>query len=312
MHAEQKNVSLDIITSRKTPDIAVVATIGFKCGDQSLKCLKTNHPASLIKGAESAALAFAVFECVRDKLVGSPQAMASSKVSSVCCSASHGSFTICWNTKGTISAVRSTVAKVASCFAPWKQFSRYSDNIKFLGGKPDRGVFNRQASDFAAAIQKSVNFCVVGKLGKHTPAHLKKVISSAIAKIPKQVAAKPLTLPPAHPEAKCEYPTVAASGLNAILTAEYVRSNSNGMSVDVCPGKIVVFSKSWESKRRQLADKKRISKHIEQKYSKLKDDLHGVLAYLVATKCDGTGAAIKQASKVSPADITKRILSVLK
>jgi hypothetical protein len=313
MESKSKNITVCVIKSRKAPDVAVVMTIEFSCGDFGMQKLKANNPPQdLYKGAESAALAFSIFECVRDKLVGSPLALAQSKVSSVCCGTSSGTFTICWNTKGTISSVRSTIVKVVSCLAPWKQYARYSDNIRLLRGSPDRGEFNKQASDFAAALKKNIFFDVVGKLGAHTKAHLNVILAKAHAKMPAQSASKPLKAPTAHPVAEFDYPSVSVKGFNAILAAEYIRSNSGGMGVMKCPDKIYVLNKAWESKKKQLAKKARVSTYVAQKYSKLKTDMSSVLAYLVASKCSGDHSSIKMAAKSTASDITKRICETLK
>lgn len=308
MEAKSKNISISVVQSLKVPDVAIVLTIGYKTGEHGLKSLLNNTPTELFKGAESAALAFAIFEAVRDKLVGSPLAVAQSKVSSICCG---GGFTICWNTKGTISSVRSTIVKVAGCLAPSKQYSRYADNIKFLGGSADRGIFNTEAAIFATCL-KDIHFSVVGKLGKFDVSHLKLIVEKASERIPPYEAAKPQTAVPSHPEHELNFPSISGSGFSAILTSEYIRSNSGGMGVGTTHGKIYIYNKSWASKQKQLADKDRINTYVDQKYKKLKAEMSGVVAYVIATKCSGDKTSIALASKSTPADIAKRIYDTLK
>jgi hypothetical protein len=303
---ETKNVSLNVVDARKAPGVAVVMTIKYSCG--SIAHLRSNSPPdALYAGAESAALAFSIFECIRDALVGTPVALAQSKVSSVCCSSSDKTFSVCWHTKGTVSAVRATVAKVVKCLAPWKQYTRYSDNIRFMQGMPDRAVFNRVAADFSDALDK-IQIDVVGKM-RYTTDHLKAIATAAHQKLPKQEKMKPASAPLAHPAEDIGFPFVEVKGLSATLTAEYIRSTSGGMGVAQWPTRLYVLNKGWEAKRRQLADKKRITAYVEQKYAKLKDDMGPTVAFLVATKC-GHGD-IKSAAKATKADIIKRIHETL-
>lgn len=307
MTVKQKNVTVQVIDVKKAPDVAVALSVDFACGSWGMKSLMANRPGQPVDGIESAALAFALVECIKDKLMGNPVAQAKSKVSSVKCSS--GKFTVCWNTKGAISSVRSTAVMVASCLAPAKQYARYSDNIKLLGGKPDKAVFGKVVNDFSAAIKKAVNIVIVGKMGKYSDDHLKDIASKVVAKIP-ATAKLPQAAVPKHPAAEIDFPFFAAKGLTAFVAADYVASNSGGMGVSTYPTKVHVLNKSWEAKRKQIANKKRVSTFVDQRYKKLGDQMSGILAYMVAVR-GGEHATILAASKSSPSDVGKRILDAL-
>lgn len=305
---KHKNVAVDVIDVKKAPDVVVTMSVDYSFDAWSMKKLSANQPGPLVAGADSSALAFALVECVKEKLIGNPVAQARSKVSSVRCGTS-GKFVVCWNTKGAISSVRATSMMAASCLAPAKQYTRYSDNIKLFGGKPDKAAFGKAANDFAAALKKSLHVTVTGRMGKYTADHLSQVAEKVHSKIPEH-AKLPQAKPTAHPAAAVDFPFFAAKGLTAYLASEYVAGNSGGMGVSMYNGKVYVLNKSWEAKRKQISDKKRIDTFVNQRYKKLGDQMAGILAYMVAAKCGGH-ADISAASKSSPSDVGKRIHGAL-
>ena len=76
--------------------------------------------------------------------------------------------------------------------------------------------------------------------------------------------------------------------------------------------KIYVYSKSWDSKKKQITSGSRIKDYVNQKFKKLGDNLGGVLAYVVATQCQGGYDTIKAASKISPEAVASKLKATLK
>jgi hypothetical protein len=319
MEAKLKNVELCVGPCKKLPDIAVIMGIQYKCDKHCLSKLQANsNCGELYDGAESAARGFALYEVIRDKFIGSPLELSRTRVSRVSCNALNGKFLISWNTQGTASMLRKTVGLALSTLNPPKLFAKYAENMKLLGGKSDRKVFNMWASDMIKAINKSVKFAVAGKI-KTTVPKLKELLSKVVKKQPKMDASavKDMSKPAKHSEYKTDFPTVKVSGIAAVATADYIRNQSGGMGVDVYTDKIIVSNQSWTTKQKSLRKADRVKNYVRQKYEKLDTPKYKafacVLAYLSITQgfadCCTVSKLIK--SKPSPSSMVELIKKAL-
>lgn len=317
MEVKSKNIELHVLPCKKLPDIAVMMGIPYSCDKHCLTKLQNNIKCDeLHEGAESAAMGFALFEFIRDKFVGSPLELSKSRVSRVSCNALNGKFLVSWNTQGTGSILRKTMGLALSTLNPVKLFSKYAENMKMLGCKVDRKVFNSCASDMVKAIKKSVKFVAVGKINTDR-SKLSDIVSKAAGKMPKIdiPAAKDISKPVKRAPFKTEYPTIKVSGIAAVAVADYVRGQSGGMGVDVYTDMIVVSNDSWNSKKKALKSADRVKKYVQQKYEKLAKNkiFHCMLAYLAITQdfadCCTVAKIIK--SKPSPASMIEDIKKAL-
>lgn len=299
MEAKHKNLTLTVGMCKKVPDIAVLMGFHYDCSKINLINLKSNNPPEvLLTGAEGSALGYALFEAVRDKFIGSPLELSRSRVSRVDCDSINGKFLISWNTQGSVSMLRKTIGLALSTLDPAKLYSKYAENIKLLGGKNDRDVFNSLATEMIDAIKKDVKIAVVGKI-KVDIAHLKDILNKVDKKQPKQTSVPKGTKPQNHDECPCEYPHVKVSGIAAIVVADYIKSKSGGYGVDVYDGKVVVYNNSWETKKKSLQGS-RIKDYVKQKYEKLKGDFAFILAYLAITQGYADCCTISQIIKTTP------------
>lgn len=288
MIVSEKQLTLAVAISKKTPDIIIAVTIPVSgIADCCIKRLKFNcaEAPMLMKGSEDAALAYALFETIRDKLMGSGLEIFKNKVSNITCNSFNNSFTITWNTQGTGTSLRKTCGIVLSCLNTSKLFTKYSENIKFLsnkGGKKEE--FNFVSKIFAEAIKKSINITVVGKINTDT-SKLKDIISVLVSKVATIdiASAKEIMAPPKHGPEVIEkpYPVIACKGVSMAIVADYIRNNSNGMSVSIVDEGVMIYNYGWESKYKQLNDKTRIKDYINKKYKKLeeKEELSAIFAY---------------------------------
>ena len=305
MEASLKNVDIIVGECRKMPDIAILMGIHYDCCKTSLMSLKTNNPPSeMIKGSEGAAVGYALFEVIRDKLVGSPLELIRSRVSRISCDSLNGKFLISWNTQGSFTTLRKTIGLVLSTFDPMKLYSKYAENMKLLGGKNDRDVFNSKANEMISAIKKNVKFVVCGKI-KVDAAKLKELLAQVEKKMPDMdtPAAKEMEKPPAHPDHKCEYPHIKVSGIALVAIADYIRSKSGGMGIEIIDDGITVYNHSWKTKQSALSKSDRIKDYVRQKYEKLGDDFPCVFAYMAITQgyadCHTVTQIIKKMPKAS-------------
>jgi hypothetical protein len=318
MEVRNKNLSICVGVSKRVPDIAVSITIPASgISDQCLKELICNCAGDkeLREGSEMAALVYAIFEQIRDKLVGSALELSKSRVSNVSCSAIHNNFVIRWNCQGTGSSLRKTCGLAASCMNPAKLFSKYSENIKFLSGKTgSREHFNYCAKKIAESIKKGVTIAAVGKinLDKDKLGEILKVVGS---KFPDIEVPKEIETPPKHEgHVQVHYPLVKASGFAAACVADYIRSNSAGMGVQVVNSGVVVYNQSWETKHKQLREDRRIKDYVLKKYERLGAEFPALFAYFATTQgyADGETVAKIIKSKPKPAELVALIKAALK
>lgn len=322
MIVKLKQISLTVGQTRKVADIVVSISIPFKgvC-DKCLNRLKSScgPPEELMGGSEEAALAFALYETIRDKLSGSPLEIMKNRCTNINVANISGNLVISFHTAGTGSSLRKASGLVLSCLNPIKLFAKYSENIKFLSGKGgNREEFNFVSKKLAEGIKKSISITAVGKINTDTT-KLKDIVAVLANKLSDvEIAPTKDTKPPAKkstPQDGNAYPIVKCSGLDAAVISDYIRNNSNGMAVSITDAGVVIYNQSWESKRKQLKDSKRIKDYVAKKYGKLedKDELSAIFAYFsisegyidsdIANKC--IASKLKSTTIV---DLLKKVL----
>lgn len=318
MKVKKDNISLTVGTSKKPADIIVSLSIPFKgVANCCFKKLKNSchDELGLMNGSEHAAVAYALYEHIRDKLAGSGLELFKNKVSNVDCNIIGDTITITWKTQGTGTSLRKTTGVVLSCLNPTKLFTKYSENIRFLSGKGgNKEEFNFVAKLLSESINKDINIVAVGKINTDTK-KLEDIIDVIYQKLPE------IEMPPAKectaPAKKAmgeqyTYPIIASKGLESAIVADYIRNNSGGMSVGIIDDGVVIYNKQWETKHNQLKDSKRIKDYIEKKYGKLedKDELSPIFAYFSLSQgfCNSIVAAQIIASKLK----TEKLVELLK
>jgi hypothetical protein len=305
MEAKLKNVEMVVGSSKKLPDIAIIAGISFKVNKHCLEKLQCHESSEkLYTGVESACIAYALLELVKEKMIGSPLEISKTRVSTVRCNALNGKFMVSWNTQGSFSMLRKTVGVFLSCLVPHKLYSKYAENCKLIGCKADRSVFNKLANDMSSAITKGVKITACGKI-KITAPKLKDLLSKVVKKCPNQEQVKDTSTPPKHVDFSSDMPFVKASGIDAIVVADYISAKSGGMAVCVYDDKVYVYNKSWATKRNALKKATRINDYVRQKYTALKDEFPCVLAYMAITRnytdCCSVTKIVKSKPKSSDA-----------
>lgn len=313
MSFNKKNIRLQILPFAKVHNLSVSVSIPYNCSDHALDELMINNPGCHTKdsdkcviysGSEEASVAYALFELVREKLMGSPLEISRCKVDHVECQAHNGNLVIAWNTQGNQSSLRKTIGVVLKCLQPNALFSRYSDNLKLLGGKPNRECFNHCANKMIDAIEKNIHFIAVGKIKLKNTADkqmMQKSFDTACKKYVKSSKSKDVHAPEKHSEYQTSYSKLSCDdGSSAIVVGEYIRANSNGMGVKICGKYVYVYSNSWGSKRDSLKDKSRISSYVSAKYSKLGDFAGLYLAYMANSQALGIALSISKLEKINP------------
>jgi hypothetical protein len=295
-----KNIELTVGPCKKVPDVAVVLGIHFDVCHASLFKLHESFSYDNMKGnkvytgSEKAAIAYALYTTVRDKMVGSPLELAKSRVSRIEFDAQEGKFMLSWNTQGSISMLRKTIGIALSAMNPHKLYARYTTNCKNLGCKADRDIFNYVANEMADAIKKGIKIAAVGKI-KVDAAKIKDLLTKVDKKLPKTSNVKNITKPPVHDKFIHDFPVVKVSGITSIAVEDYIRSQ--GMGTASLGNEIIVYNKSFDTKKNTFKTADRIKTYVKQKYEKLGSDFACVFAYLSITQlyctCCSATAIIK-------------------
>lgn len=300
MEASLKNLELNVAMCKKMPDVAVIMGTHFKAHQACLHKLKSNNKSDVLyTGVESACMGFALYEAVRDKMIGSPLEVARSGVSHVSCNSLNGKFLLTWNTQGSMSKLRKTIGLALSCMAPHKLYSKYAENCKLMGCPSDRRVFNKLANEMSDAIKKGVKICVIGKIKLDT-VKMKDILAKTAKKLPAPSHEKDVATIPKHEEFVVGYPHVKSSGIAAVAVADYILSKSGGMSVCVSDGKVVVYNKSWPTKQNALKKTARINDYVRQKYEKLNKEFSCIFGYLAITRGLADCCTVSKIIKTNP------------
>jgi len=303
-NAKEKQIQLDVVVLPKVHNLSVSITVPFLASSESITLLLGNNPcenddgrcSTLHRGAEEAALAFALYRAIKEKLMGSPLEVARCKVDHVSCAAHENNFVISWNTQGTGSALRKTIGVVLKALQPNALFSKYGYNMKILGGKTDRAEFNYLANKMIEGITKSIHFVAIGKIKADSDfSSLLKTAANKYVASSKSPASE-CTAPAKHPEYKQDFPKVNCSdGVAAIIVADYI--HHQGFGIRICGKSITIYSGAWNSKRDALKKKDRIGAYVGSKYSKLKDHAGLFLAYMANSTSMGSGSAVLGTTK---------------
>lgn len=313
--ATKKGVGVHVTVTKAVPDICVVMDIPLKVSWCTLNCLKSNDSLEGVSPGhvEKTALAYAVFECIREKLAGSPLETSKSKISSIRCSSTNKCFLVGWNSQGSLSVMRKNCAIALSCLAPHKLYSKYADNMKVLGVPADKGAFNSAVAEMAKAIKNRVSFVVVGRI-KIDNESLGKAMDVIIKKLPEQkVPAASQQKPMLSGEATdSPYPSMDVTGAAGYLTADYINSKANGMAAAFTGSKVIVYSRSWESKRNALLKDSILNSYIDLKFKRLKDKMSGVVMYHYGSRYCADAEALKKLGKLSAGDIKSMIKKTMK
>lgn len=277
-----KNIEITVGISKKVSDIAVICGLDYYVDKRCLSMLTSNHSCDKVyDGAESAAMGYALFETIRDKMSGSPLELARSKVSQISCDSIDEKFVITFNTQGSISALRKNIGIILSSLAVHKLFTKYSENIKMLKGKADRLEFNHYANELSDSIKKSIKFAVIGRI-KTTKEKVVEMLDKVQTKLQMSDHEKG-SKPEKHDVMIQEFPEIKTSGITAIVVADYILSKSGGMGVTV-DNVIIVHNKLWETKKKSLESADRIKDYVHQKYEKLDTDFALVIGYSAITR----------------------------
>jgi hypothetical protein len=309
MEYKSGNIKLTVVASKFAPAAAV--SLSFNAPDLNwhvLQKLKQEKPcgcATLAAYSEYTAVVYSIYDDIRDRLIGTPDAQAKSKVSSIQCGFVNKDFIISYVCQSSITAIRKSIGLAVARTAPQKQFPRYSKYIRLLGGKPNRAEFMYCAK----RISKNLNICtfVVAKINT-SPEKEKAMLEVISNKMPDLDGIEAGTQPASEniPRGKTEFSELKTNGYDSLFILDYLDSiNVPALGSDTG---IIIFDKKWTAAKRESVDR-----FVDSRFGKLNDKLTPMALYSATSRALLNCPAIKNllSAKLSPADIKKIIKSSL-
>lgn len=294
----------------QTPSVAAAVSISFSAPKLNwfvLQKLKAEKPCacdSLAPMSEYTALVYSVFDAVRDKLIGSPDAQMKSKTTCVSVGYCHGNFIISLVCQPSITGVRKSLGLALSKMDPSKLYPRYQKYMRLLGGKPNRDEFEHCVG--MLEINPNVLFC--GKM-KITKDKLKAIQTVVEKKLPAGSKVGKGSKPESFSRTMgvTEYPTASADGTSSMFVLDFLDSINVPALFD---GKsVVIYSKN---KLPITSDK--IDRYTSSTFGKLKDKTNQVVIFSATARgilCFGHLKSL-EGEKLTPSSIASMIKKSLK
>lgn len=247
-----------------------------KMGAGGQDCGSTCFPA----GTEEAAVCYSLYLMVNQILCGDPLAISKSKVSSVTCCGHNGLFSINWNVKGTVSAVRKSVGLALRVLNPAKMYAVYSRVLREVGGTPKKESFAYVANEATDAVKSSLTVGVVGNINID-----KEKLDGMLEVLKKKHNVSAVTgsktKPSDHTECDhANYAEVKTSGWASAVVSDYLRFKVRGLNPTLCDKHLLLPMKQsmYETLAKKVKDGVKV--YVASKYTKLEDNLGVVFGYM--------------------------------
>jgi hypothetical protein len=284
MEITKGSVSAFLVNNKLLPNASVVVSFKSQCNWFVLQKLMRGQPCSCLElafASENTAIAYSIYEVIKEKLIGSPLEQSKSNVSSMTCDYQNGEFVMTMSCPNNITTIKKNMLLVASKIAPQKYYTKYSHNIKLLNGKPFKNEF-LYSSDLLKDMK--LNIFIIGKFNI-TDEKFGDIVNNTnakFAKIPAQVGGeKPRSL--GKSLGVTSYPMNTADGYKAVFVRDFIKSET-GLPVVLNSGKVIVYNKKWNVTSNNISESV-VNNHADQKYAKLKDRFIPVTLFMIAMEC---------------------------
>jgi hypothetical protein len=317
MEVKQKQVSIFVDSNRRVSNIVVA--LSFPFAGVSPIYFKKNRQTALENGLEEASLAMALFDHIKEKLIGSPLEQNKTRVTSVEMAFIDGNFTIYWQTSPTGSSLRKTLSVVFKCLTPDKLFPKYTQNIRFFTGKPvNKDEFYYCVKKMASGIKDKIDVSVIGKINM-TKEKLQDLLSGIVKNIPVYKSSSSGSAPEKRKPDNSESDKLTTIKTNPTIQTilyNYIKLYLHNVPIEFVNDKMVIDmpATNWETGKKKLNDKERITAYVQQKYGKLGNDLPINLAYLstLIRSADAVGVSKIAKKKLTISEIVSSIQQLLK
>jgi hypothetical protein len=292
-----------------TSAAAAAVSISFSAPEINwfvLQKLKGEKPCgcdTLASGSEYTALAYCVFDAVRDKLIGSPDAQMKSKTTCVSMGFCHGNFIISYVCQPSLTAVRKSLGLALSRMDAGKMYPRYQKYMRLLGGKPNRDEF-----DYCVAmldVEPNIVICAKTDITKDKLKAIQEVVEK---KLPEQTKGPKGVKPESFSKdmGETEYPTVSGDGVSSMFVLDFLDAIQVPALFD---GKNIILY----TKNKVPADASKIERYTASSYGKLKDKINQVAVFSATSRgllCFGHLGQLEN-EKLTPSSIASMIKKAL-
>lgn len=300
-------MKLKFIQASSAPAAAVA--ISFSAPDinwfvlQKLKAEKPCGCDTLAAKSEYTALAYCVFDAVRDKLIGSPDAQMKSKATCVSVGYCHGNLIISYICQSSLTAIRKSLGLALSKMDVGKMYPRYQKYMRLLGGKPNRDEF-----DYCVAMMNIEPNIVICAKPNITKDKLKAIQDVVEKKLPDPGKGEKGTKPESFskPMGETEYPTVSGEGVSSMFILDFLDAINVPALFD---GKNIILY----TKNKLPVDASKVDRYTASVFGKLKDKINQVAVFSATSRgllCFGHLGQLDN-EKLTPASIASMIKKAL-
>lgn len=276
-------------------------------------CSNSSESGCFPSGSEESAVCYSLYLMVNQVLCGDPLATSKTKVSSVTCCGHNGLFSINWNVKGTVSAVRKSVGLALRVLNPSKMYAIYSKLVRELGGTPKKESFAYVASEAAAAIKSNLTVGIVGNINADK-AKLDGMLDVLKKKHAVSAVEGSKTKPSDHKE--CDHSNYAEAktlGWASAVLSDYLRFKVRGLNPTLCDKHLLLPMKqsAYETLAKKVKDG--VKTYVAAKYTKIGDNLGVVFGYMTLSSGALCACDVKSMinAKVSAASVESAITKSL-
>jgi len=267
---------------------------GRPCGCPTLAC-----------GSEATAMAFSVFDNVKEKLIGTPMLQISSGVSSVRCNYRNGEFSIHLVCPANYTALKKALILTVKAIVPHRLYAKYTANIVLLNAKPMRSEYIHVSNELVENMM--LNIVIAGKLNidqakisDMTQAISKKLnlsTVSGVATVPSSLSAT---------RSRSNYQIVEAKSYSAMLASDFISATSD-INSTICNNDVIIYSE----KKLPPPSMKMIDKYILQ-YVKMGKSIKPILIYTASTihRLDTYSLLDMLRSNITPVHVKKILTDI--
>lgn len=277
MQASSGKIILTCVTDKKLP-VNVSISIGFPSHGINwfvYRKLIKGEPCGckhLSNGSEITSLAYAIYDNIREKLIGTPLAQVNSAVSSVKCNCRNNEFSIHLICSNNFTAIKKAVGLTVKSIVPHKLYDKYCASIVLLNGKPSRPEFVNVVNTMVESMM--LNIIIVGKynIDQTKVDNMVETFSNKFNILQlKGSTSIPVSL--SYERSPTSYPTIKASSYDALIIVDFITSSTNTNAL-ICDNHIIIY----DEKKIPHIDQKMVMKYSAE-YEKMGTSIVPILIY---------------------------------